>query len=294
MTSKEYTNIQNWINYRHAPTLKRFHGYPIPQTFSVFDWVVWIPKDKNACRYDGKSPKSILCASEPRSIDWLLNKASFDSKPVLLIGGTDHKLSEFIEEINAHANRFKAIFFESKDIESEKIKSITMGFNASYIRACTDENILKAIEYSDNSKKLAKLFCAWGKIWPHLDKDLNDRIMADEFLKNHPKYKRIMVKNTQYWQMLAKHYFALCPAGNGIQAPKLAESWMVKTIPIVLKNPSFQDLYDCGYPLILLDSWEQINDTNMPKWLKYHRSIDWDLVRYKLTNQYLKKFIESF
>ena len=291
--SQEYKDIKNWINFRHAPTIKRFEGYPIPQTFDVFDWVVWIPKDRKACRMNGRKPESILCASNPISIDWVLNKSIFDSKPILVVGGTDHRLSEYIDDLSSNTDRFSAIFFESKDVGSEKIKSISMGFNASYLQACQEENILSAIEMSDNQDKTEMLFCAWGKIWPSLDKNLPDRISANEFLKDHPKFKRVMVDNKQYWQVLAKYFFSMCPAGNGVQAPKLAESWMVKTVPVVLKNASFVDLNEYGYPFILLDSWDQINDQAISDWLEYYQTIDWNQVRYQLTNSYLHDFLSS-
>jgi len=290
--NKLYLNVDNWVNLKHAPKFKRFHGCTsIPKTFSIFDWVLWIPKDMNANRIDLPSPRSILCLADPRSIDWLLEKTTFNSKPVLLIAGTDFHLSECIEKLESHASRFSRIYFEAKNINSTIVSSFSMGFNATYIRDCGKENILSAINYSDDNKKSSLLFCAWGKKWPQLDNKIDDRQKAQIFLDNNPKFSRTMVEYEQYWQTVAEHFFFLAPAGNGVQAPKLAESWMVKTIPIVLKNPCFTDLFNLGYPLIMLDSWDEITDRALNDWLNYYKKVDWTRVRYQLTNQFLNELI---
>jgi len=287
-----YLNIDNWVNFRHAPKFKSFHGCTnIPETFSMFDWVYWRPKDFKATRTTNESPRSILCLADPRSINWVLNEAEFNSRPTLVIAGTDSHLSDYIGDLESNSERFKKIYFEAKNINSELITSFSMGFDATYIRDSGKNNILTAIEYSDVNKKSSSLLCAWGKQWPTLDETIDDRSSAHVFLKKNSKYERRMLDYNEYWQEVAKHYFMLAPAGNGVQAPKLAESWMVKTVPIVIKNPCFVDLYDMGYPMVILDSWDEITDTSLENWLEYYQSINWSEVRYMLTNQYFEKLI---
>jgi hypothetical protein len=134
---------------------------------------------------------------------------------------------------------------------------------------------------------------AWGERWGHLDQIIDDRISLDKFLDGNDLIKRESVPFDQYWQHLAKHKFLLAPRGQGIQAPKLAEAWMVKTIPIVIKNPCFIDLKELGYPLILLDDWIEVTASSLDAWSGYYENIDWNQVRYKLTNNYLSQLLQS-
>ena len=289
-----YLDIDNWVNLKHAPHFKRFHGCTsIPKTFSVFDWVYWRPKDMNANRLDNPSPRSILCLADPRSIYWVLNDAKFDSKPTLLVAGTDSHLSDYIDDLESEADRFSRIYFEAKNVESTKVSSFSMGFNATYIRNSGKENILAAVKYSDANDKTSLLFSAWGKVWPHLDQTLSERQSAQDFLDNSSAFERAMVSHEDYWGVLAKHYFTLSPSGNGVQAPKLAEAWMVKTIPIVIKNACFIDIYQLGYPLIMINSWDDITEHALNEWIEYYKKVDWNTVRFQLTNQYQNELVNS-
>ena len=115
----------------------------------------------------------------------------------------------------------------------------------------------------------------------------------DDFLENCDFVKRRFIPFDQYWQELAKYKFLLAPRGQGIQAPKIAEAWMVKTLPIATKNPTFLDLKDLGYPLVLLDEWAEVTPRNLERWSEYYETIDWERVRYQLTNIYLKELLNS-
>jgi hypothetical protein len=133
---------------------------------------------------------------------------------------------------------------------------------------------------------------AWGERWKHLDKIIEDRMLLDSFLDNHEFLERKFIPFDQYWQQLAKYKFLLAPQGQGIQAPKLAEAWMVKTVPIATKNPCFIDLKNLGYPLVLLDDWTEVTLSNLEVWSEYYESIDWQKVRYQLTNSFLDKLLQ--
>jgi len=249
--------------------------------------------DDEITRFKIKEPKKILCLTTPESISILLEKANFSSKPSVVFAGEDNLLSTFIDSIHQISDRFSSIFYEAKDINSDIVKSFSMGFISFYLRDSVYENIYRAIEYSDRVPKSSLVLAAWGERWKHLDKTIADRETLDTFLENHDFLKREFIPFSQYWQQLAKYKFLLAPRGRGVQAPKLAEAWMVKTVPIATKNPCFTDLKDLGYPLVLVDDWAEVTVKNLDSWSEYYETIDWTQVRYQLTNSYLDELLQS-
>jgi len=247
--------------------------------------------DDELTRLDIKEPRSILCLTTPESVHLLAEKANFSSKPSVIFAGEDTPLSTFIEVILQIADRFSNIFYEAKDIESEVVRSFSMGFTSFYLRDSGHDNIYKAIEYSNQVPKSLQLLAAWGQRWRNLDKSIVDRVELLQFLEGHDFIKREFIPYDQYWQEVAKYRFLLAPRGSGIQAPKLAEAWMVKTVPIVTKNPCFNDLKDLGYPLVILNDWAEVTISNLESWSEHYEAIDWKQVRYKLTNSHLHELL---
>ena len=291
--SKNVTDISDWISLRYRPHVQRFHGCKSSASFDLFDWIIWSPMDEEITKFKIKEPKTILCLTTPESISLLHEKANFSSKPSVVFAGEDALLSTFIDSIHQMADRFSNIFYEAKDIDSDVVKSFSMGFISFYLRDSVHKNIYKAIQYSDQVPKSSLVLAAWGERWIHLDKIIDDRVSLDEFLENHDFLKREFIPFDQYWQQLAKYKYLLAPCGQGIQAPKLAEAWMVKTVPITIRNPCFIDLKNLGYPLILLDDWTEVTDENLDSWSEYYETIDWKQVRYQLTNSYLNELLQS-
>lgn len=290
--NKNVINISDWVSLRYRPNVQRFNGCGPSATFDLFDWVIWAPMDDEITRFEIKEPKKILCLTTPESINLLIEKANFSSMPSVVFAGEDSLLSTFIDRIHQVADRFSSIFYEAKNIDSNVVRSFSMGFISFYLRDSIYENIYRAIKHSDQEPKSSLVLAAWGERWKHLDGIIEDRESLDRFLRNHDFIKREFIPFDQYWQQLAKNKFLLAPRGQGVQAPKLAEAWMVKTVPIVTKNPCFTDLRDMGYPLIILDDWAEVTVDNLDIWSEYYNTIEWGLVRYRLTNSYLNELIQ--
>ena len=284
--------VRSWISLRHHSELKQYKGFlKPPASHDLFDWVVWSPNDPKTNRTDIANPRTILCRAMPRSIKKLLSLLTNNSDATLVLGGCDVPLSGSLKLLAPNLHRFKKIFYEAKDIDHDKISSFPMGFNSFYLREAGYENIKAAVTRSNSSEKSELLLAAWGKRWKRLDKTIEERRAADSFLDDHPVFRRKMVKWDQYWFELANHHFLLAPKGNGIQAPKLSEAWMVKTVPVVVRNSCFSDLYAMGFPMVFVDDWQEVTPLMLNDWLKENDSIDWKRVRYQLTNEYLKTLI---
>jgi len=58
----------------------------------------------------------------------------------------------------------------------------------------------------------------------------------------------------------------IAPRGNGLQAPKFLEAVAVMTIPITKRYACFEDLQMYGFPLVVVDDWEEITPKALAYW----------------------------
>jgi len=70
----------------------------------------------------------------------------------------------------------------------------------------------------------------------------------------------------QYFDALSKYRFLLAPRGNGVQSPKFLEALLVGTIPITKRYAAFEDLVDYGFPMVLVDEWDEITPKALDQW----------------------------
>ena len=86
--------------------------------------------------------------------------------------------------------------------------------------------------------------------------------------------------------------FSLAPQGRGVQSPKFAEAWLMRTIPISVYTPAFTDYQTMGFPIVLVDSWWQLSEHSLKEVKRTHyANIDWNAVHYKLTVDYVRDLL---
>lgn len=87
-------------------------------------------------------------------------------------------------------------------------------------------------------------------------------------------WKRIVVNSSkvspyEYWRMLPSYKFVLSPSGLGAQSPKTFEALSTLTIPIVhSSNIAYKRLRDEGWPLAVVDDWNEVTPRRMNEWWK--------------------------
>ena len=74
------------------------------------------------------------------------------------------------------------------------------------------------------------------------------------------------IKPADYFQELSKYRFLVAPRGNGIWSPKFLEAILVLTIPITIGYQNFLDVKNYGYPIVTVESWEEITKENLDIW----------------------------
>jgi len=81
-----------------------------------------------------------------------------------------------------------------------------------------------------------------------------------------------------YFIELKKHKFAICPRGNGLDTHRLWECLYLDVIPIMLKT-DFININNL--PIILLDSWDDLNEENLYKEFNHLKNSKISLSYYK-------------
>jgi hypothetical protein len=64
-------------------------------------------------------------------------------------------------------------------------------------------------------------------------------------------------------ERLAQYKFCICPQGNGFDTHRLWEALYVKTVPIVLNSEYSQILAKYNVPMVVLESWNDLNIENL-------------------------------
>jgi hypothetical protein len=62
---------------------------------------------------------------------------------------------------------------------------------------------------------------------------------------------------------LSQYKFCICPEGNGVDTHRLWEALYLKTVPIVIKSEFTNILQKNNVPLVILDTWDDLNESNL-------------------------------
>jgi hypothetical protein len=61
---------------------------------------------------------------------------------------------------------------------------------------------------------------------------------------------------------LSEYKVSICPPGNGVDTHRIWESLLVETLPIVEKSHFTENLFSLGVPLLLINSWDELEAIN--------------------------------
>lgn len=116
-------------------------------------------------------------------------------------------------------------------------------------------SVLRNVKIKDNKRN--KIFCAFNtstnkeriKILHHLD------------LNNNVEYFR-RISHKRYMDTLSEYKVSICPPGNGVDTHRIWESLLVETLPIVEQSIFTENLFSLGVPLLLINSWDELEGIN--------------------------------
>ncbi|MFC5050696.1 hypothetical protein ACFPK9_08725 [Rubritalea spongiae] len=286
--------LDTYLHLRYKPKRPQFNKYELPPVFKHFDLVLWWPDSIRASRIYNRSPKNILCLANSKTFKLLNLCSSFLRDCTIIVAGEDTNLSVFLEVIDPVIIQNNTIYYEAKDVYHDTIKSFSMGLISYYVHRVGEKFIESQLgRLSDSSLKKQGVLAAWGGIWKHLDEELDDRKSAVEFVNKASWISRELLNPQEYWKRLVDVKYLIAPAGQGVQAPKLAEAWLANTVPIVTRNPCFEDLAEAGFPLVLLDNWGDCTERTLIEYESSRNAIDWKRVEYCITGEsFLSKVLK--
>merc|ERR1712187_139071 len=76
------------------------------------------------------------------------------------------------------------------------------------------------------------------------------------------------INASDWWHKLKTFRFLLAPSGTAIQVTKTIEALLVLTIPIVERGPypTYDDLVQMGFPIVVVESWQDITRKKLDEW----------------------------
>jgi len=160
------------------------------------------------------------------------------------------------------SNWFGRIFYEGKRDRLPGIDTYPKMFSSAYMEG-REQLLVETILNADLESKRGVL-AAWGQ--RHGKTARSDASAAlNDFAARYDWVEHRMIPADHYWPELAKYRFLMAPRGNGLQAPKFMEALALMTIPITKRYACFEDLQMYGFPLVIVDDWDEIT----PKALEY-------------------------
>ena len=144
-------------------------------------------------------------------------------------------------------------------LANEFISPLPAGLeNARYLNNGRIKNFKKVLHENEHvlSNKPNQILCSFN---PNTNFDIRQPLLE---LSN--KHQEITVKQfenrLEYLQHLSTYKFNLCPEGNNFESHRIWESLLFGCTPVVIKNNVNENFFDMGIPLLMLDSWDELQN----------------------------------
>jgi hypothetical protein len=228
---------------------------------------------------NSKYPHIFCAKTNPQiilnNIDYI-NKVCGKNKNIIY-GATDtvnENLYDLSYELKKH---FDNIFLEALRKEHPNIKTWPMGFTCAYIKKFNKNAFNKLINCSYNIQKEKLIGTAFGNQWPILSNRLRDRINILEAITCNKLIENFYCDISEYHIKKSQYLYFASPQGNGIQSPKIYESMMCETIPVLTDAPYARQLRDLyNLPIYIIDEWENLNEKHLIEtYENKYKNYDW-------------------
>ena len=173
----------------------------------------------------------------------LLNKRKPLPIKLIIMSGSDYYFDDdTLKELYEKLSETEFWIQNYTGVNSERISILPIGVAGQY-NGDLEKDYLFGISYFSNSGGFREEFI--------------------EFLSDHKEMKKFCtpkVPKEQFYEMLSKFYYNVCPMGNGFDTHRFWECLMVGTVPIVKSHDYFDNLlfqYP-KLPIIQVKSWEHL------------------------------------
>jgi len=276
--------IDRGVNLKEEPAVFRYFDYKIHGDQSV---------KYNEIKGNPKEAKIVYCHPK-RVLNYKfseLSTLSKGNKRILIAMGADTHSSKLNKNMKKNLlTKFNTIFWEGND--DPDFMTLPMGLNLLYVAKNgikQSENAIKNAIYIDQRKLC--IIPAWNLFSKGLFTPSRDRL--SKFVINNKGsmwYERKTFIPSEYYKGISQYKFTVCPTGNGIQAPKIIEAILVRTIPVVENELVFRQLKQLGLPLLIVDTWNDMSEKFLnQQYNKMYKTINWENAIYLCS---IKGFID--
>jgi len=219
--------------------------------------------------------------------DLLIDVKKYNEEVVIVSQNTDTA----IEKMDIPDNVIK-IFAQNINFVHTKIESIPIGLeNDRWFPHMNKKN--KIINKLNESKHIRNLVYMNHNV----NTNLQIRMAPFNILHNKNFVTTQMLSNGQnfdnYIDNVYNHKFIICPEGHGIDTHRKWEALYLNSIPIEIKsinNSFYEDL-----PILLIDSWDQLNEEFLNAEYERIININWNLDKldFNYWSDRIKKYLKK-
>lgn len=187
--------------------------------------------------------------------------------------GTDHFLSDrgLLTLVKQIGEPFERIYYESYDVMDDKVDVLPIGLSEYYLRF-QDWDVISDLAQPSSVPETSSTFVlpkegmvlgAFGVFYEVKNPSRHSAAELCETAKDESWLTCQEVKKKHWWSTLRSFRFMLNPTGNGAQSSKFYEALLARTVPICTKEPAFVKLHEKGWPMVLVDSYSDVEHMNL-------------------------------
>ena len=162
---------------------------------------------------------------------------------------------------------FKRVWWGQKDVDTHGLfETAPQGLSWHYVWG-RERSMYEAVRGAQLEGKTGVLG-AWGARGTATSASADSRELEEFCLGSGGKdliERRLIAKN-EYYSELSKYRFMLAPRGGAVLSPKFTEALLVLTIPITKRYACFDDYKAYGWPIVVVDEWDEITPENLERW----------------------------
>lgn len=209
---------------------------------------------------DFENPKIIFCYTH-RINDFSEKVNLFKNNFILITHNSDLNIDLSDNYTNKILNCPKLIKWYTQNLlfYHEKMRYLPIGLANSMWKHGNLE-IFKNIDFVNSRHlKTKKTYFQFS-----IDTNRSKRLPCFDTLKQKLEFLN-MIEPTENLMRIKEYEFCICPEGNGVDTHRLWECLYLKTVPIVLRSQFIETLlkYNNKLPLIVLDSWEEYDESKL-------------------------------
>lgn len=298
------------FKYKLENILHKKNGYIIdesinlnklPPIFQIFDYEIHSFNSilfKERLKGNAKTAKLVYCYPEralTNSFKEFSDLQNDDKRILVVMGGDTHSSKLTSTQKNKIFDKFSTVFWEANN--DPNFLTLPMGLISCYISLNGLEKAEDSIKRSVNKEKTSLMVIPeWNKFSVSLKNPNNvvsSRTRLGEFVdetKEYGFYDFIKIDPRDYYETISNYKFMVCPTGNGIQAPKIFEAILVRTVPIVENELSFRQLKELGVPLLIVENWYDLTEEFLTNVVI---DVDWEKAIHLCSVKGVTEIIES-